>query len=53
MIWFFLEYPIISALIYSTVLGLPSGLVIVWGLRDFESPPKKDENIWDDEWDLE
>ena len=52
MIWFFLEYPIISGMIYSVVLGLPSGLAIVWSLREFEKPPEKDKTGWDDEWDL-
>ena len=52
MISFFLEYPIISGLIYSIVLGLPSGLVIVWSLSDFENPPEKAKTGWDDEWDL-
>ena len=52
MIWFFQEYPIISGMIFSTVLGLPSGLTIVWSLRSIDEEPKKDNNTWDDEWDL-
>jgi len=52
MLWFLQEYPIISGLIYSIVLGLPVGLATVWGLREFDEPPKKDEDRWDDEWDL-
>jgi len=52
VIWFFLEYPIISGLIYSIVLGLPSGLVIVWSLRELKRPPEKDKNLWDEDWDL-
>ena len=41
MLWFLQEYPIISGLIYSIVLGLPVGLATVWGLREFDEPPKK------------
>jgi|TARA_R110002020_G_scaffold474825_1_gene707643 hypothetical protein len=52
VIWFFLEYPILSGIIYSVVLGLPSGLAIIWSLREFESPPEKDKNLWDEDWDL-
>jgi|TARA_R100000995_G_C3468866_1_gene117206 hypothetical protein len=52
MIWFFQEYPIISGLIFSIILGTPSGLAIVWSIRESEDPPVKDKNLWDDEWDL-
>jgi hypothetical protein len=52
VIWFFLEYPIMSGLVYSVVLGLPSGLAIVWSLREFENPAEKDKNLWDEDWDL-
>jgi hypothetical protein len=52
VIWLFLEYPIVSGLVYSIVLGLPSGLAIVWSLREFERPPEKDNSLWDEDWDL-
>jgi hypothetical protein len=52
MIWFFTEYPIISGIIYSIVLGLPVGLGTVWTLRSVGEEPKKDDNLWNDEWDL-
>ena len=52
MLWFLQEYPIISGLILSIVLGLPTGLGTVWTIRAYHEPPKKDENAWDDEWDL-
>jgi len=54
MISFFLEYPIISGLIFSIILGLPVGLSTVWSIRGFHEDPDKpkDKNVWDDEWDL-
>ena len=54
MIWFFLEYPVISGLIFSIILGLPVGLGTVWSIRGFHEDTKmiKDKNVWDDEWDL-
>jgi len=52
MVWFFLEYPIISGLLFSVILGLPVGLSTVWSLRGLGEEQKKDENRWDDEWDL-
>ena len=45
-------FPDIEELHGYTYTSLPSGLVIVWSLRDFKNPPKKDKNGWDDEWDL-
>ena len=53
MLWFFLEYPIISGLIFSITLGLPVGLSTVWTLRSVGEETEKDETRWDDEWDLE
>ena len=44
--------PYISGLLISTVLGLPVGLSIVETLREDVGEPKKDENVWDHEWDL-
>jgi len=52
MIWFFLEYPVVSGVIYSVVLGLPSGLAIVWSLREFNKSPEKDDSLWDEDWNL-
>jgi len=52
MLWFLQEYPIVSGIIYSVVLGLPVGLATVWGLRDYNEAPKNDGNKWDDDWDL-
>ena len=50
--WFFQEYPIISGLIFSIILGTPSGLAVIWGIREAEEPPAKNKDRWDDEWDL-
>tara|TARA_R110002110_G_scaffold374400_1_gene584265 strand:+ start:257 stop:418 length:162 start_codon:yes stop_codon:yes gene_type:complete len=52
MIWFFFEYPIISGLIVSIVMGVPLGMDVVWTLRGIEMLPEKDQDVWDDEWDL-
>jgi len=54
MIWFLQEYPVISGLLFSIVLGLPVGLSTVWSIRGIyeDSAMIKDENAWDDEWDL-
>jgi hypothetical protein len=45
--------PYISGLLISTILGLPTGLSIVETLREDAGEPKKDENVWDHEWDIE
>ena len=52
VLWFLQEYPIISGLIFSIALGLPVGLSTVWTLRSIGDDPEKDQNAWDDEWDL-
>jgi hypothetical protein len=54
MMWFLQEYPAISGLIFSIILGLPVGLSTVWSIRGFHDDPERprDENVWDDEWDL-
>jgi hypothetical protein len=44
--------PYISGLLISTVLGLPVGLSIIDSFREIEGEPKKDENVWDHEWDI-
>ena len=33
-------------------IGLPTALSIIETLREDAGEPKKDENVWDDEWDL-
>ena len=52
MVWFLQEYPAMSGLLLSILIGLPTGMSVVWALRDLDKPPEKDENTWDDEWDL-
>ena len=44
--------PYISGLLLSTILGLPTALSIIDSLRENDGEPKKDENVWDHEWDL-
>jgi len=50
--WFMELNPYISGLLLSTLIGLPTGLSIIETLREDAGQPKKDENVWDDEWDL-
>ena len=50
--WFMTLNPYISGLLISIVLGLPVGLSIIDSFRGIEGEPKKDENVWDSEWDL-
>ena len=50
--WFMTLNPYISGLLISIVLGLPVGLSITDSFREIEGEQKKDENVWDSEWDL-
>ena len=50
--WFMELNPYVSGLLLSTIIGLPTGLSIIETLREDGSEPKKDENVWDHEWDL-
>ena len=44
--------PYISGLLLATILGLPTALSIIDSFRGIEGEQKKDENVWDSEWDL-
>ena len=44
--------PYISGLLLATILGLPTSLSIIDSLRENDGEQKKDENVWDSEWDL-
>ena len=50
--WFMERNPYISGLLLSTLIGLPTALSIIETLREDRNEPKKDENVWDHEWDL-
>ena len=50
--WFMELNPYISGLLLATILGLPTALSIIDSLRENDGEQKKDENVWDDEWDL-
>ena len=44
--------PYLSGLLLSVIIGLPTGLSIVETLREDVGEPQKDDNVWDNEWDL-
>ena len=46
-------YPYAGGLLFAILLGLPTGYSVVWTLRDIKNPPVKDENKWDEDWDLD
>ena len=50
--WFMKLNPNISGLLLSTILGLPTALSIIDSRREIDGEQKKDENVWDSEWDL-
>ena len=45
--------PYVGGMIFAIALGLPTGLSVVWALRDYNSPPVRDESMWNEDWDLD
>ena len=46
-------HPYAGGLFFAIVLGLPTAYSVIWTLRDIKNPPVKDENKWDEDWDLD